>query len=102
MADKPTLYQPFRPSEIAFAASELAGAIDYQVPSRKPPNRQYPEGEWCCRNPECVVREVRVFCKLHGAGRSVLRCPACQELLKFHHWLRTETLVPYQGDAPSA
>lgn len=72
------------------------------MPIRKPEHRKYPEGEWYCPNPKCVVREVTVFCKLYDEGRSVMRCPACGELLKFHHWLRTETLVPYKGYGPSA
>ena len=99
------LYQPLRRPESGFCtltASELGEAIYYQVPSPKPENPACPEGEWYCQNPECVVREVTIYCKLHGEGRSVMRCPACGELLKFHHWLRTETLVPYKGETDSA
>jgi aspartate carbamoyltransferase regulatory subunit len=80
----------------------LDGAISYQLPSPKPQNPDCPRGEWYCQNPECVVREVRIRCKLHGEGRAVMRCPVCGVLLKFHHWLRTKTLVPYKGDADSA
>ncbi len=56
------------------------------------------------RTPElsCVPLISRIFCKLHGEGRAVMRCPACDALLKFHHWLMTKTLVPYKRDADSA
>jgi hypothetical protein len=99
MSGKPTLYQPFEPPESAcYPVSLLEGAIYYQVPSEKPADRACPRGEWYCQNPECVVREVTIFSKLHGEGRSVMRCPVCGSLLKFHHWLRTETLVPYKDE----
>ncbi len=31
-----------------------------------------------------------------------MRRPACDALLKFHYWLRTETLVPCKGAAALA
>jgi hypothetical protein len=49
-----------------------------------------------------MVRQVTIFCKLHGEALPQMRCPACRELLKLHHWLRTETLMPYKEDTASA
>ncbi len=103
MADKPVLYQPFQPREPGFiTVSELAGAISHQVPSQEPEKADCPEGEWYCANPECVVREVTIFCKLCGETLPKMKCPACREPLEFHHWLRNETLVPYKEETAPA
>jgi hypothetical protein len=103
MADKPTLYQPFQPPASGFYhLSELNGSIGYDVPSKEPENPDCPKGEWYCQNSECVVRTVTIFCKLHGEDLPKMRCPACRQLLKFHHWLRHEILVPYKEDSGSA
>jgi hypothetical protein len=45
-----------------------------------------------------LVGEVTIFCKLHGEGLPKMNCPACRKPLKFHHWLKTETLVPFKGE----
>ena len=58
--------------------------------------------EWYCQNPECVVRQGRNFRKLRGEDLPTMECPACRQLLKFHHGLRHEILVPYQEDQASA
>jgi hypothetical protein len=103
MADKPTLYQPFQPPACGFyTLSALNGAIGYRLPSKEPANPDCPEGEWYCENSECVVRTVAIFCKLHGEELPKMRCPACRQLLKFHHWLRHEILVPYEEETLSA
>jgi hypothetical protein len=99
MRDKSTRYQPFQCRELGLiTASELTGAICHQVESPEPENRECPEGEWYCENSECVVREVTIFCKLFGEVLPKMKCPACQKLLKFHHWLKNEILVPYEGE----
>jgi hypothetical protein len=95
MADKPILYQPFKPpAGPCYPLSVLDGAITYQIPSSAPEDVRYPKGEWYCQNPDCVVREVTVRCKLYGEAMPTMRCPGCGKRLKFHHWLRHETLVP--------
>ena len=100
MADKPTLYQPFQPPASGFyAVSALEGSIGYELPSKEPKNPNCPRGEWYCENSDCVVRHVTVYCKLYGEPLPKMRCPACRKVLKFHHWLRHEILVPYKGDA---
>ncbi len=99
MAKKQILYQPFQSRDPRFITlSELAGAISYKVPSQEPANADCPKGEWYCANPACVVREVTIFCKLRGEALPKMTCPACREPLKFHHWLRHETLVPYKEE----
>ena len=103
MADKPTLYQPFQPPASGFyTLSALEGSVYYRVACQEPEDPNCPEGEWYCQNSECVVRQVMVFCKLFGEALPQMRCPACRQQLEFHHWLRTETLVPYEEDTASA
>jgi hypothetical protein len=94
MADQPILYQPFKRSGRCYPLSELDGAISYQVASPEPESVNCPEGEWYCQNPNCVVREVIIRCKLYGEAMPRMKCPACGKPLKFHHWLRHKTLVP--------
>lgn len=103
MADKPILHQPYQRRQFGFVSlGELAGAIWYEVASHQPQNPYCPKGEWYCQNPECIVREVTVSCKLWREVFPTIKCPACRKPLKFHHWLRTETLVPYKEDTASA
>ena len=52
-----------------------------------------PVGEWYCENPNCVVRECTIYCKLDGDALPKMNCPACSSNLKFHHWIGFETLM---------
>jgi hypothetical protein len=97
MSDLPTLYHPLRRRDF-FWSDQLADAICYRVPASRPADAQSPEGEWYCPNPECVVRTVTIFCKLYGEALPRMSCPACGEPLRFQHWLKHETLVPYRGE----
>ena len=72
----------------------LGGAIFYHVAAAEPEHPDYPHGQWYCMNPECVVRQVSVACKLYGDPLPAMDCPACHEPMKFEHWWREETLVP--------
>ena len=78
-----------------YAAAELVDCKDIYTPSAKPQCDRQPLGEWYCVNEDCVVREVRVTCKLLHAGDMVpeMRCPGCGSRLKFHHWLKVDTLL---------
>ncbi len=99
MTDKMILYQPLprRPFGLIHG-NELSEGICYHEPSLEPDSENCPMGEWYCQNTWCVVRQVRIDCKLFGEELPRMRCPACRALLKFHHWLRHETLVPYKGE----
>jgi hypothetical protein len=72
-------------------------ALFPQEPCATPPEPLTPEGEWYCHNEDCDVHEVTVSLKyLDGPppkGLPRLKCPACGQLLSFHHWLKTLTLV---------
>jgi hypothetical protein len=82
-------------------ASELVGAICHDVSAPKPDYPLVPRGQWYCQYSDCVVREVEVRCKLYGEKLPVMRCPACRQRLKFHHWLRHETWLRVQAPAPA-
>ena len=99
MTEKMILYQPLprRPFGLIHG-NELSEGICYHEPSLEPDSENCPTGEWYCQNTWCVVRHVRIDCKLFGEELPRMRCPACRALLKFQHWLREETLVPYQGE----
>jgi hypothetical protein len=102
MREPNTLYrhrQPKQPLDIV-RASELAEAICYAVRTLEPEHPEAPEGEWYCSNESCVVREVRVRCKLFGERRPMMKCPACGQRLTFHHWLGSRLLVPVRQPDP--
>jgi hypothetical protein len=79
-----------------WSMAELAAAKFCRIRVEKPESPHVPEGEWYCMNPDCIVREVEIRCKLHGKKMPrAFKCPLCgQGPLKFHNWLGTETLVP--------
>jgi hypothetical protein len=89
-------------------ASELVGAKSCAIRIPAPENANMPEGQWYCHNPDCVVRECTIRCKLYGEELPTMHCPACSSLLKFNHWIGHETLVPVRemctglGDEPPA
>jgi hypothetical protein len=87
-------YQVFKPRGLFYRVSELDGAKFCSFPTVARENPNTPEGEWYCENPECVVRECRVHCKLYGEELPAMHCPACAEAMKFHHWIGHKTLVP--------
>jgi len=83
---------PFR----SYTAAELMHAKFSTEPAAELDDARLPFGEWYCPNEECVAREVTVRAKLlDPADRlpETLRCPACGSQLKFHHWLKSETLL---------
>ncbi len=86
-------YKVFDPAGF-YPASALEGSKSCSFPIPEPENPNIPEGEWYCENPECVVRECKILCKLYGEELPTMECPACSSLLKFHHWIGHETLVP--------
>lgn len=98
---KPRLYQ-LREKPEGFSLISMSDLKDAKVSSvilAEPDDPQLPYGEWYCTNERCVVREVKVYCKLHGERMPKLTCPACVQLLKFHHWLGQEMLLLVKDDA---
>lgn len=83
-----------------FSCAELVGCIGNEFPASTM-DKHCPSGEWYCVNEACVVREVRINCKLHGGKLPVVfECPACRGELKFHHWLDSELLLLVQEPTP--
>lgn len=86
-------YRVRPPGKMMLTGTELAGAISNVFPTRER-DANCPLGEWYCQSELCVVREVRVYCKLYGEPMpKEMKCPACGETLKFHHWLDSELLL---------
>ena len=102
MAEELTLYRRWpRPPSRAMTSTELMEGIHYTIASDESDSSQCPEGEWYCDNQNCVVRQVTVSCKLFGEPLPTMKCPACRSRMKFNHWLRSESLVPYKGEGES-
>ncbi len=82
--------------------SELMGALFAYVPcGGKPDSPHVPEGEWYCEFADCDVREVSIRAKYHGQAPKrppYFHCPGCGHRLKFHHYLRSITLLPVEGE----
>ena len=81
--------------------SELVDALFCDVPCGATPETPHvPEGEWYCENSGCDVREVHIRAK-HYDGvpkrRPAYKCPGCGKVLKFHHYLKTLTLLPAES-----
>lgn len=79
----------------SYTAAELEDSRNIYVPAPQPQDDRQPLGEWYCPAADCVVREVRVSCKLLDPGDRVpaMHCPGCGEYMEFHHWLQVSTLV---------
>jgi hypothetical protein len=91
-------YQVFHPTG-PIAASELVGAKACYFPTLQPQDPRIPEGEWYCPNPDCVVRQCMIRCKLFGEPLPPMLCPACSSPMRFHHWIGSETLVPVHPES---
>jgi hypothetical protein len=91
-------YRVFHRTGIIFA-SELINSKFCHVRTSEPEHPDMPEGEWYCHNPDCVVRECTIRCKLFGEELPRMRCPACSSRMKFQHWIGHETLVPVRQEA---
>ena len=68
-------YKPAEAKDIV-TASELMACKYCRVPIAEPECANIPEGEWYCPNPECVVRECTIRCKLYGEQLPAMACPA--------------------------
>ena len=91
-------YRVFEPTGFIFPASALNGAKCCHIRTSEPEDPRIPEGEWYCQNPNCVVRECTIRCKLYGEELPQMWCPACLCRLKFHHWIGHEILVPVRQE----
>jgi hypothetical protein len=91
----PTYRTDDRPGFKCYTLAELDGCEDIHTPTDKPQCDWQPLGEWYCTNVDCVIREVQILCKLLDLGDRVpeMRCPGCGSALKFHHWLKVDTLL---------
>jgi len=58
-------YKPAEARDFVTAA-ELVACKYCRVRIAEPECANIPEGEWYCPNPECVVRECTIRCKLYG------------------------------------
>ncbi len=83
------------------SGSELMNCIEHTYISSEPDGCRH-RGQWYCENSDCVVREVVIRVKLHGAKMpKIMKCPVCGKgPMSFHHWLKDETLllVPEKKD----
>lgn len=78
--------------------SDLMDSWFREVPTAKPyPNNQIYRTEYYCDSSDnyCPVREVRIEIKYpEDWGKKLLfKCPICRNLLKFHHFLKTKSVV---------
>jgi hypothetical protein len=92
-------YKPAEAKDIVTGA-ELMACKYCRVPIAEPECANIPEGEWYCPNPECVVRECTIRCKLYGEPLPAMACPACGSALRFQHWIGYETLEPVSAPPP--
>jgi hypothetical protein len=81
------------------SASELVASKTCYFPTSEPQHPGMPEGEWYCPNPDCVVRQCTIRCKLFGEPLPSMRCPACSSRMKFQHWVGSATLVPVSPES---
>lgn len=99
-ADPNAIYRVVPPEKSIFTNGEIFRIIGHTFPTDRRDDH-LPHGEWYCTNSECVVRQVEIRCKLYGEQMPAkMKCPACGSVLKFHHWIESESLLPVEQEQP--
>lgn len=66
------------------------------IPTKKPyPDKQIYQVEYYCDSNNCPVRIVQIEIKYPDdfKNKMIFKCPICRKKLKFHHFLKTKSII---------